>query len=1275
MSVAPTPPGANGERARRDGPLVFVSYSRDDIDWQRRFRVLLNPLAGERRIGVWADEHIEVGGQWRREIDEAVARTTMALLLVSGDFLDSTFIMKEELPALRARAVRLVCVLIEDCLWEYVPELAELQWAHDPERDGPLAREGMTVRQRDKEIVRICRRLAEWLPQATDPRPAEARPSQPAAAEATVGRAVAELGPALALGALTGVPREPPGYIEREEVEQLRAVLLGSAGSAMGITGEARALGLHGQGGIGKSVLAAALARDAEVRRHFPDGIHWVTVGESADLVRSQVDLLTRLGRTGAPVRTLTEGRDLLRGALAESRSLLVVDDVWSAAAASAFLVTGPGGRVLFTTRDSAVLDAVGARVEHVDVLSPAAARVLLARLARTPVERLPAAEIDRILEATDRVALALALVGAAVGQGGRSWGSVAAELDRGTDVFLDHPYANTFKSMQVGMSALDDELAHAYRTLALYPEDTAVPVAAIARFWAHLWGISAEQTAAWVASLAARELFAYAGESITFHDLQREFLLLEAEDLALLHADLLDAYRNLIAGGRDGWWRLPPDEPYIWDHLLHHLRGARDFAAIAAVASDLGFLTVRMSLGGRHAVEADLREAAALHPGHEGVEWCLRLFTQWGHVFEEAEDVAELSAAVASRSHDAPEAVDRAGVGEMLPPCHIVPRTPLPAAPSALARVLDRQAFGLALSPDDRLVAAAGWPVRLWSVATGELRRSLEDVNGRAVAFSGDGTKLAIGTFGSTVSVLDVRTDDMVAFECQHRGAQEIAVSSDGSVIALANDDGAVWLCDVGRRRVIGSLDARPRRPRHALRQIRLSLSPDGRVLAIGDETGRLRLVDTGTAKVTGTLRRRLLDHIRPGAGTEIEALAFMTDDRLRSIDANEEVRTWDLRRRRLLRGSGKLGSYLRSAAFSADARLVACASWDGVVVRDAETGEALGRVAEPSLVRRAALSRDARLVVTAGSDEKVCVWDLTAETADARDGRRLSVEDISPDGRFALARGGSLDFGVWDLADGTESGAAPAGARLLSAAATIVLAVNPDADVSLRELGTGRLVGRVRVPAGARPVALRPDGAVVATMDSSYAVSLWDVHSGEAERTLAAPAHDAFRQEATFSPDGRWLAVVESDGRIVLWDTATDARRSVGDERPFFGRGSTFSHDARLFAATSTSGVVVIDVETGRAVTDLAVRAPQGGRSLGIGPLAFSAGDRLVATGANEAVEVFDVSDGASRARLPLGFDIRHLVWGEWGITAITDAQLIQLRLVDDSGGRSPG
>ncbi len=47
----------------------------------------------------------------------------------------------------------------------------------------------------------------------------------------------------------------------------------------MGVTGAA--LGIHGQGGIGKTVLAAALARDEQVRRCFPDGVFWVTVGET----------------------------------------------------------------------------------------------------------------------------------------------------------------------------------------------------------------------------------------------------------------------------------------------------------------------------------------------------------------------------------------------------------------------------------------------------------------------------------------------------------------------------------------------------------------------------------------------------------------------------------------------------------------------------------------------------------------------------------------------------------------------------------------------------------------------------------------------------------------------------------------------------------------------------------------------------------------------------------------------------------------------------------
>ena len=68
----------------------------------------------------------------------------------------------------------------------------------------------------------------------------------------------------------------------------------------MARSGHRPRLGLLGQGGIGKSVLAAALARDEGMRRRFPDGVFWVTVGERPDVLAAQFELLARLGAARA---------------------------------------------------------------------------------------------------------------------------------------------------------------------------------------------------------------------------------------------------------------------------------------------------------------------------------------------------------------------------------------------------------------------------------------------------------------------------------------------------------------------------------------------------------------------------------------------------------------------------------------------------------------------------------------------------------------------------------------------------------------------------------------------------------------------------------------------------------------------------------------------------------------------------------------------------------------------------------------------------------------
>jgi hypothetical protein len=76
------------------------------------------------------------------------------------------------------------------------------------------------------------------------------------------------------VGKLVAVPELPPHYLaQSDRIKQLRDILLVDLHKPVVVTGAAGRVGLHGMGGIGKSVLASALAHCPEVRRAFPDGV------------------------------------------------------------------------------------------------------------------------------------------------------------------------------------------------------------------------------------------------------------------------------------------------------------------------------------------------------------------------------------------------------------------------------------------------------------------------------------------------------------------------------------------------------------------------------------------------------------------------------------------------------------------------------------------------------------------------------------------------------------------------------------------------------------------------------------------------------------------------------------------------------------------------------------------------------------------------------------------------------------------------------------------
>jgi hypothetical protein len=110
---------------------VFISYSHQDETWKDLLVTQLSVLEAENLLHVWDDRKIQVGDNWKQNISDAMRSASIAILLVSADFLTSKFIRSEEVPKILARqkqdGLRVVPIIIRPCAWKLVSWLAEIQ--------------------------------------------------------------------------------------------------------------------------------------------------------------------------------------------------------------------------------------------------------------------------------------------------------------------------------------------------------------------------------------------------------------------------------------------------------------------------------------------------------------------------------------------------------------------------------------------------------------------------------------------------------------------------------------------------------------------------------------------------------------------------------------------------------------------------------------------------------------------------------------------------------------------------------------------------------------------------------------------------------------------------------------------------------------------------------------------------------------------------------------------------------------------------------------------
>jgi hypothetical protein len=410
----------------------------------------------------------------------------------------------------------------------------------------------------------------------------------------------------------------------------------------------ARMVGLVGMGGVGKSVLARALARDEQVRNAFHDGTHWLYLGQKPDTAARLKDLAAAFGDyrdADDSQQRLERLNRLLRGA----SCLVILDDVWNRTDLRDFQLSEPKSALLITARGEDVLYRSTPFCKVRTLLAGPARDLLAASAGQDPTSPPLPDAAGYVADKCDGLPLALAVAGGMVADG-YSWDDLRDLLERARTRELEirereYNYNNLFQVLDASVSYLTTAEREAYLSLVVFDGLGEVPVEVASLLWREA-GFDESESKRLMIRLSKRSLLQPYGSTRTFtlHSLQfihaREEL--GEQRLRMLHSSLASSIL-------DGWEG--------WDQDLSGLRTS----LLTEPADRYGVLnlTAHLKAAGR---DDDIHRLLAVEsPAAAVIGRPSRVENTWYAVHERIGDTASYSADVRLAGNLAKSSADRA--------------------------------------------------------------------------------------------------------------------------------------------------------------------------------------------------------------------------------------------------------------------------------------------------------------------------------------------------------------------------------------------------------------------------------------------------------------------------------------------------------------------------------------------------------------------------------------------------------------------------------------